>query len=146
MPPSSPGDIFCFDTAEEQNAFFAGTLEDSGIEYTGNFTDLADIRALLAQAPRMQTKYEELGRKCLEHEGGKFLKYVGSAATARDMITIVDTIEGEGSLVNYVGISYGTIIGSWFINSELVHSLLMAPSLIVVQTVFPEVCNSHELA
>ena len=118
----SPGDIFCFDTAEEQSAFFAGTLEDSGIEYTGNFTDPADVRALLVQAPHMQAKYEELGRKCLKHESGKFLKYVGSAATARDMITMVDAIVGKGALVNYVGISYGTIIGSWFVNSELAHS------------------------
>ena len=119
--PRSPGDVFCFDSAAEQDAFFAGTLEDTGIEYAGNFTDPADVAALLARAPSTQQLYEELGRRCEAHASGKYLRYVGSAATARDMAAMADALEGPGSLVNYLGTSYGTLIGSWFVNSEFPH-------------------------
>ena len=90
----------------------------TGIEYTGNFTDPADIDALLAQADLMQKKYEEVGQKCLQSENGKYLRYVGTAAAVRDMVSIADVLDGPHAPVNYLGISYGTLIGSWFLNSK----------------------------
>ena len=89
-----------------------------GIEMTGNFTDPADIQALLTQAGTMQGKYNGLAQRCLAHPNGKYLPYVGTAATARDLAALADALDGPGSLVNYIGLSYGTILGSWFINSE----------------------------
>ena len=115
---SSPGEIFCFDSAEEYTTFFNGTIELTGIEETGNFTDPADVDALLAQAPIMQKKYEELGQKCLNSPSGKYLKYIGTAAAVRDMVSIADAIDGPDVPINYFGISYGSLIGSWFVNSE----------------------------
>ncbi|KAH9886642.1 Alpha/Beta hydrolase protein [Cubamyces lactineus] len=111
-----PGDIFCFDDTDEYNSFWNGTIELTGIDMTGNFTDPEEIRALLAQAPIMQAKYEELGQRCLDHPTGKYLRYVGTAATARDVVALVDALDGLGSPVNYIGFSYGTILGSWLIN------------------------------
>ena len=75
------------------------------------------MKALLNKAPETQTLYEDLGKKCLEHDEGRLLKYVGSTATARDIISMADALEGPDKPVNYVGISYGTLIGSLFINS-----------------------------
>ena len=49
----SPGNVACFDTDDEYNAFWAGTIELSGIDATGNFTDQSEIDALLAQADIM---------------------------------------------------------------------------------------------
>ena len=98
-------------------SFFNGTIELKGIAMTGNFTDSADVDELFAQAPSMQQKYTELGERCLRHSSGKYLKYIGTAATVRDLVALADAIEGPGSPINYIGLSYGTILGSWFINS-----------------------------
>ncbi|KAJ8494817.1 hypothetical protein ONZ51_g2085 [Trametes cubensis] len=111
-----PGDIHCFDDMDEYNSFWNGTIELTGIDMTGNFTDPEEIYALLAQAPVMQAKYEELGQRCLAHSSGKYLRYVGTAATARDVVALVDALDGPGSPINYIGFSYGTILGSWLIN------------------------------
>nr|VWO96248.1 C2H2-type domain-containing protein [Ganoderma boninense] len=100
----------------EYDAFFNGTIELSGIEMTGNFTDQSDIDALLAQADSMQKKYVELGKKCQEHSDGKYLKYIGTAATVRDLVALNDALDGPEAPINYYGYSYGTILGSWLVN------------------------------
>ena len=116
-PPSrSPGNIVCFDAPEEEAAFFNGTIETHGIEMTGNFTDEQDLATLRAQAPIMQDKYTELGTRCASRPNGNFLQYVGTAATVRDIVGLADALDGPSSPVNYIGLSYGTIIGSWLIN------------------------------
>ena len=84
---------------------------------TGNFTDPEDLSVLFGQAESMQTKFEETGRLCLERNGD-MLKYVGTAATVRDMVAMADAFDGPGSPVNYYGISYGTVVGVWLMNSE----------------------------
>ncbi|EIW56310.1 alpha/beta-hydrolase [Trametes versicolor FP-101664 SS1] len=111
-----PGDIVCFDNVTDYNTFWNGTIELDGIEYTGNFTDPADTKALLAQATVMGRKYAELGKRCQQHPTGKYMKYIGTAATVRDMIALADALDGPGSPVNYAGISYGTLLGAWFVN------------------------------
>ncbi|RPD63505.1 alpha/beta-hydrolase [Lentinus tigrinus ALCF2SS1-6] len=111
-----PGEVFCFDDFAEYTTFFNGTIELTGIEETGNFTNPADIKALLVQAPTMQKKYEQLGQKCLQSPSGKFLKYIGTAAVVRDMVSIANALDGPGTPINYIGTSYGTLIGSWFVN------------------------------
>ncbi|EJF61449.1 hypothetical protein DICSQDRAFT_60485 [Dichomitus squalens LYAD-421 SS1] len=113
---TTPGEIHCFSSPEEYNSFFNGTLELTGIDYTGAFTDPHDIEHLLARAPLMQRKYEEAGRKCLDGPGERYLRYVGTASTVRDLIAMTDVIEGEGALVNYIGGSYGTYLGARFVN------------------------------
>lgn len=121
LSTNSPGDVNCFASADEQVAFFSGTIEVNGIEQSGNFTDPFDIQTLLAQASQMQQKYEELGKRCLEQPAGKYLRYVGTAATARDVAALADALDGPGSSINYIGLSYGTLLGSWLVNSEFSH-------------------------
>ncbi|RPD63528.1 hypothetical protein L227DRAFT_651139 [Lentinus tigrinus ALCF2SS1-6] len=113
---TTPGEIYCFDSAEEHDAFFKGTIELTGIDETGNFTDPSQISALLAQAPTMQKKYTAVGQKCLHAASGKFLRYVGTAAAVRDIVSIADVVDGPNAPINFIGYSYGTLIGSWFIN------------------------------
>ncbi|PIL25655.1 hypothetical protein GSI_11405 [Ganoderma sinense ZZ0214-1] len=111
-----PGEIFCFNSTEEHDAFFNGTIELAGIEYTGNFTDATDIEILYSQASIMQQKYKKLGEKCLSGPSGKYLRYVGAAATVRDLVALADALDGPNQSVNYIGTSYGTLLGSWFVN------------------------------
>ncbi|KAH9892884.1 alpha/beta-hydrolase [Cubamyces lactineus] len=115
-PLTIPGDIVCFTNVEEYNTFWNGTIELTGIEMTGNFTDPHDINALLSQAPIMQKKYEELGKRCLQQPSGKYLKYVGTAAAVRDMVAMADALDGQESPINLFATSYGTVFGAWFIN------------------------------
>ncbi|KAI0686870.1 alpha/beta-hydrolase [Cerioporus squamosus] len=111
-----PGEIFCFDSAAEYLTFFNGTIELTSIEQTANFTDPADVNALLAQAPIMQKKYEELGQKCLNSPNGKYLKYIGTPATVRDIVSMANAIDGPDAPINYYGISGGSTIGSYLVN------------------------------
>ena len=104
----------------EYTAFFNGTIEDMGIEYIGNFTDPTDVQKLLSQAPSFEEKYEQLAQRCLNSTNGKFLRYMGTSATVRDMVAIADVLDGPDTPINYFGISYGTLLGSWFINSKSV--------------------------
>ncbi|KAI0325960.1 alpha/beta-hydrolase [Cubamyces sp. BRFM 1775] len=115
-PLTIPGDIQCFKSVEEYNTFWNGTIELTGIEMTGNFTNPHDIKALLSQAPIMQKKYEELGERCLQQPSGRYLEYVGTAATVRDMVAMADVLDGPTAPINFAGLSYGTILGAWFIN------------------------------
>ncbi|TFK83373.1 alpha/beta-hydrolase [Polyporus arcularius HHB13444] len=110
-----PGELYCFDSIEDYTAHFNGTIELTGIEETGNFTDPADVQALLAQGPSLQKKYDELGQKCLNSTNGKYLKYLGTAAAVRDMVSIANVLDGPDAPINYIGISYGSLIGSWFV-------------------------------
>ena len=66
----------------------------------------------------MQKKYEEVGQKCLKSENGRYLQYLGTAAAVRDMVSIANVLDGPDAPINYAAISYGTLIGTWFVNSE----------------------------
>ena len=78
---------------DEYNTFFNGTIELRGIQMSGNFTDQSDIDALFAQADTMQQKYVEVGKRCQQHSDGKYLKYIGTAATVRDLVALADELD-----------------------------------------------------
>ena len=65
----------------------------------------------------MQKKYEQVGQDCLR-KNDQYLKYVGTAAAVRDIVSMADAIDGPNATINYLGISYGTLIGTWLVNSE----------------------------
>ncbi|OJT04509.1 hypothetical protein TRAPUB_4779 [Trametes pubescens] len=150
-PLTIPGDIFCFDSPAEYDAFWNGTIELTGIEMTGAFSDPADVRALLDEAPLMQAKYEELGRRCLGHPSGRFLPYVGTAATARDVVAMADVLDGPGSPVNYFGSSYGSLLGQWLMNmfpervGQVIIDGIIDPTLLATEET-PSMWAFHELA
>ncbi|KAM5539519.1 hypothetical protein V8D89_006791 [Ganoderma adspersum] len=126
---SVPGNVACFEDDAEYNAFWAGTIELSGVDATGNFTDPSETGALLAQADLMQEKYQELGARCQQHSSGKYLKYMGTAATVRDLLVMADALDGSGGLINYLGLSYGTILGSWLINRHVILDGVVDPDV-----------------
>jgi hypothetical protein len=59
---------------------------------------------------------EELGKRCVEFSPDTF-QYIGSAAAVRDMVAMHDILEGSEKPIDYWGLSYGTIIGIYFVNS-----------------------------
>ncbi|KAF8319324.1 hypothetical protein DL93DRAFT_2132371, partial [Clavulina sp. PMI_390] len=131
--------ITCFSSIAEANGLVANNsiLSNGGAEAYGNFTNPAgddpDELAALAQEAITDTHLEGVAAACLKMHGNN-LSYVGTAAAVRDMIALSDAIEGPGKKVNYWGFrwdyrlwtlygymltsvhSYGTVIGSFFIN------------------------------
>ena len=112
----SPGNVYCL-SDEEFDTFWNGTIEATGINYLGDFTNKTDLAALAAQAPVMDIKYRQFAEKCLQGPNGTTLQYVGTTATARDLVTLADVIVGPESEINYWGLSYGTYVGMIFANS-----------------------------
>ncbi|KAI0718813.1 hypothetical protein C8T65DRAFT_706716 [Cerioporus squamosus] len=111
-----------------------GTIELTGIEETGNFTDPTDVQTLLAQGPTMQKKYESSDRM-LKFSSGKYLKYVGTSAAVRDMVSIANVLDGADAPINYLGVSYGTLIGSWFVNTVEADSRIQRVGRVILDAV-----------
>ncbi|CAE6339613.1 unnamed protein product, partial [Rhizoctonia solani] len=105
----------CFKTGTEERNFWKGTIASSGLEARGNFTDKRDLDAFYSQVDQIDSLLKKLGRRCVEYSPDTF-KYIGTAAAVRDMIAIHDILEGKYKPVNFWGFSYGTVIGSYFVN------------------------------
>ncbi|CAE6371345.1 unnamed protein product [Rhizoctonia solani] len=105
----------CFTTWTEENSFWEGTIPRAGLEARGNFTNQDDIDAFYKQVPEVDRLLEELGKRCIEYSKDTF-QYIGTAAVVRDMIAMHDILEGSDKPIHYWGFSYGTVIGSYFIN------------------------------
>ncbi|CAE6477527.1 unnamed protein product [Rhizoctonia solani] len=105
----------CFKTGAEEQAFWNGTIASSGLEARGNFTDKRDLDAFYDQVDEIDTLLTDLGRRCIAYSPDTF-EYIGSAAAVRDMVAIHDILEGPDKPIDFWGVSYGTVIGSYFIN------------------------------
>ncbi|KAJ3014441.1 hypothetical protein NUW54_g1306 [Trametes sanguinea] len=114
-PYTYPGDVFCL-SDDESTTFWNGSIETTGINWLGNFTIQTDLDNFYSQAPIMDAQYRAFGEKCSQGPNGTNLMYIGTAATVRDLVTLADALQGPGTPIKYWGLSYGTIVGAWFMN------------------------------
>ncbi|KAI0355780.1 alpha/beta-hydrolase [Trametes cingulata] len=114
-PYTYPGDVFCL-SDEEYDSFWNGSIEVTGVNWLGNFTNQTDLDNFYAQAPVIDAQYRAFGERCLQGPNATTLKCVGTTATVRDMVALADAIQGPESPIKYWGLSYGTVVGAWFIN------------------------------
>ncbi|KAG8707836.1 hypothetical protein FRC11_007094 [Ceratobasidium sp. 423] len=105
----------CFKTGTEENAFWEGTIPRAGLEARGNFTDQRDLDAFYEQVDEVDTLLEELGKRCIAYSPNTF-QYIGTAAGVRDMVAMHDVLESSSKPIDYWGLSYGTVIGIYFVN------------------------------
>lgn len=114
----SPGSVTCFDSQTEEDAFFQNTIVQS-INYTiaGKF-DQQDQDELFSRTDEDSNLLLEFGKRCQQGPVGKYLQYVGTSSTVRDLALLGDGLVGEGKPIDYWGFSYGTVIGANFLNSE----------------------------
>ncbi|GAB1525262.1 hypothetical protein RhiTH_008420 [Rhizoctonia solani] len=105
----------CFKTGTEENTFWEGTIPRAGLEARGNFTDQRDLDAFYEQEDEVDVLLEELGKRCVAYSPDTF-QYIGTAAAARDMVAMHDVLEGPNKPVDYWGLSYGTVVGIYFVN------------------------------
>ena len=80
--------------------------------------DKQDYDEFFSQADATKQKLKTWATGCQTGPSGKYLKYIGTSSTIRDLVSLGDVIVGQGQPVDYWGISYGTVIGFNFINSE----------------------------
>ena len=116
--PSSPGAVTCFNSLAEEAAFFKDTIVE-GINYTiaGGFNqqDQADF---FSRTDQYSNLLIEFGKRCQQGPVGKYLPYIGTSSTVRDLVSLGDAIVGVGKPIDFWGFSYGTVIGANFLNSE----------------------------
>ena len=136
-PRSSPGLINCFNSYEEYIKFWNGTLVYPAIDIKYGFSDPSDLEYFDSQVDAMDASWKAFGEVCLKHQTGQYLPYVGTTATVRDLVAIAEYFDGKGCDINYYGLSYGTTIGNYLINSKPAIPPSPAP-ILTPSSVFPD--------
>ncbi|KAI4519163.1 alpha/beta-hydrolase [Schizophyllum commune Loenen D] len=113
---TEPGPPTCFNSADEYYAYYNGTLQVTGIEIKGNLSDGDQVAELYSHVDEMEGKLKGEGQRCAAGKGGDTLEYLGTAATARDLVALADYFEPGVQGINYWGVSYGTMLGITFVN------------------------------
>ena len=84
---------------------------------SGRF-DEHDLNELYSQVDSTERKVKDFTEHCQSGPTGAYLKYIGTSSTIRDLVSLGDAIVGKSEPIDYWGISYGTVIGFNFVNSE----------------------------
>ncbi|KAL1685456.1 Alpha/Beta hydrolase protein [Schizophyllum commune] len=113
---TEPGPPACFDSAADYYAYYNGTLQVTGIEIRGNLSDDGQVAELYSHVDEMEAKLLGEGQRCAANKNGDKLQYIGTAATARDIVSLAEYFEPGVQEINYWGISYGTMLGITFVN------------------------------
>ncbi|KZT58682.1 hypothetical protein CALCODRAFT_230866 [Calocera cornea HHB12733] len=91
------------------------TVLEQGFDYSST-APLPELRAgLLRQQKEMDALVETEYRMCGVRLG-QTVRYMGTTTVIRDIAFITDVLEGKGSLINYYGGSYGSIIGQYLVS------------------------------
>ncbi|KAF8910866.1 TAP-like protein-domain-containing protein [Mucidula mucida] len=107
-----PGAAICFESDEDASKYLNNTVL-ADFEVRGNLTYQPDIDNMYSQVDILAELSAGLLEKCtFIPGGGQYLEYVGSVATVRDMVALVDVLDGEGAPIHFYGISYGTVLGN----------------------------------
>ena len=115
---SSPGEVYCFDNAQDNAEFWKNTVVEYINETIADKFDQEDLDQLYSQTDVTNQKYKTFGAGCQNGASGPYLKYLGTSSTVRDLVSLGDAILGQGEPIDYWGISYGTVLGFNFLNSQ----------------------------
>ena len=107
----SPGEVYCFDDAQAGANFWINTVAGYINETIADKFDQKDLDELYSQADATEQKYKTFTAGCQKGASGPYLKYLGTSSTVRDLVSLGDAILGQGQLIDYWGVSYGTILG-----------------------------------
>ncbi|KIJ55465.1 hypothetical protein M422DRAFT_63524 [Sphaerobolus stellatus SS14] len=91
------------------------TVLERGYEVGKNLSDPRTRDRLIEQQREADALYETQFKICNETLG-ETLKYMGTSTVSRDIDFITTVLEGKNALINFVGFSYGTILGAYLVN------------------------------
>ncbi|KIJ55466.1 hypothetical protein M422DRAFT_24041 [Sphaerobolus stellatus SS14] len=91
------------------------TVLGRGYEVGKNLSDPRTRERLIEQQREADALYETQFTICNETLG-ETLKYMGTSTVSRDIDFITTVLEGEYALINFVGFSYGTVVGAYVVN------------------------------
>ncbi|CAE6524346.1 unnamed protein product [Rhizoctonia solani] len=105
----------CFGSSEEYDTFWNDSFIPTGTEVRGDFTSQTVLDDFYVQLNTSDDLIRRIGEQCIAYSPNVF-QYVGTAAAVRDMVAIHDALEGPEKPINYWGMSYGTVVGMYFVN------------------------------
>ncbi|KAG8696109.1 hypothetical protein FRC08_007355 [Ceratobasidium sp. 394] len=106
--------VKCFDSGTQEAAFWNGSIRGQLLQVRTDFNNIAARNEFYSHVNETDSALIRFGKQC-NSASQNMLKYIGTAAGARDMVALHDYLEGS-TKINYWGISYGTILGNYFVN------------------------------
>lgn len=106
--------VSCFANAAEEQLFMA-RARDFRLDLPVTLEKYGDVRAdAHRQLEETQALTDAMAAKCIERTGDA-LRYMGTDFVVRDIDRLSQIIEGKHKRINYMGFSYGTIVGQYLI-------------------------------
>lgn len=113
-----PAPLSCFSNSREEGQFWWGMMTRHLDTPWNNSTDFHERGDMTLYIDRYEA-LAEYPRRCHSMQQSvhpDILRYMGTAASVRDLIALADYLQGPGTPVNFWGISSGALIGSYMIN------------------------------
>ncbi|KAG8829718.1 hypothetical protein FRC20_008600, partial [Serendipita sp. 405] len=101
--------ITLFSGEAEYGDFWKPLVGGGHVGAHGNLTIASDVDFIMTQVSTFDSAAQSLNQRMIERNGD-LLKYVGTCAVVRDLVYLVDSVYGQGTDVNFWGLSYGTVI------------------------------------
>ncbi|CAE6414083.1 unnamed protein product [Rhizoctonia solani] len=106
--------VECFESGTAEKTFWNGSIRGTNLELRSDFTNTTTRDEFYSHIDEVDSMLIKFGKQC-NTQSKDMLKYIGTPATVRDMVALHDYLEGS-KLINYWGVSYGTILGNFFVN------------------------------
>ncbi|KAG8722899.1 hypothetical protein FRC09_005503 [Ceratobasidium sp. 395] len=106
--------VKCFDSTSDARTFWNGSTRGAALEVRDGFSNSTARSEFYSHVQEVDEALIRFYDRC-DSKSMHMLQYMGTAATARDMVSLHDYLEGTNE-INYWGFSYGTLLGNYFVN------------------------------
>ncbi|PIL24469.1 hypothetical protein GSI_14223 [Ganoderma sinense ZZ0214-1] len=107
--------VRCFPGNGTREVFIANTVLDRGFDVSRDPTDATNWYHLLETQRDANALYQTQFEVCKNVQGDS-LRYMGTTSVARDIEFIATALQGNDTLINFYGWSYGTVLGQYLVN------------------------------
>ncbi|KAI0655670.1 hypothetical protein C8Q70DRAFT_408563 [Cubamyces menziesii] len=112
---TSSGQVDCFDTVEEKQAFYLRASEELGTEPAWD-DQMHFIREQTHEDAKNWLRIQSMVvEECIRKQNTTTLSYMGTAATVRDLVALADFFDGPNSAINFWGLESGALVGQYLL-------------------------------